>query len=207
MIKHLALPLLLAFSPLTLSAQDVDNSSTPAQVAQQITPNGFIVDNLYLFLHSGPGKNYRILGSVEAGSPIQISNEQENNFVRIIDNKNRRGWVESKFITAEAGLRQQVIDLNASLIDAQRQLNSLEASVPNLQNDYALLETQNIELQKTITDLNKQLQQQIESSQTKAEQEQHKLLSYGGGIALSGLILGVILTLFLSRRKRYDSWS
>ncbi|MCF6440222.1 TIGR04211 family SH3 domain-containing protein [Pseudoalteromonas luteoviolacea] len=207
MIKYLALPLLLVFSPLTLSAQDNDNTSTTEQAAQQITPNGFIVDNLYLFLHSGPGKNYRILGSVEAGASIQITNEQENNFVRIIDNKNRSGWVESKFVTAEAGLRQQVIDLNTSLASAQQQLDSLEESVPSLQNDYALLETQNIELQNTIKDLNAQLQQQIESNQNKVEQEQHKLLSYGGGIALSGLILGVILTLFLSRRKRYDGWS
>ncbi|KZN50695.1 TIGR04211 family SH3 domain-containing protein [Pseudoalteromonas luteoviolacea] len=207
MIKYLALPLLLVLSPLTLSAQDDDSTSNTEQAAQQITPNGFIVDNLYLFLHSGPGKNYRILGSVEAGASIQITNEQENNFVRIIDNKNRSGWVESKFVTAEAGLRQQVIDLNASLASAQQQLDSLEESVPTLQNDYALLETQNIELQNTIKDLNTQLQQQIKSNQNKVEQEQHKLLSYGGGIALSGLILGVILTLFLSRRKRYDGWS
>ncbi|AOT07365.1 TIGR04211 family SH3 domain-containing protein [Pseudoalteromonas luteoviolacea] len=207
MIKRLVLPLLFVFAPIALHAEEDNLDAPQEQTAQQNTPNGFIVDNLYLFMHSGPGKNYRILGSVEAGTPVQITNEQENNFVRIIDNKNRSGWVESQFVTAETGLKQQVNQLNESLAEAERQLDGLKASVPNLQNDYALLESQNIELQATIQDLNIQLQQQTESNQNQVKEEQHKLLTYGGGIALSGLILGVLLTLFLSRRKRYDGWS
>ncbi|MCG7548910.1 TIGR04211 family SH3 domain-containing protein [Pseudoalteromonas sp. Of7M-16] len=207
MIRHLALPLLFVFAPFTLCAQEVDDAAPQEQTAQQNTPNGFIVDNLYLFLHSGPGKNYRILGSVEAGTAVQITNEQENDFVRIIDSKNRNGWVESKFVTAEAGLKQQVGDLSSSLAQAEQQLNALKESVPQLQNDYDLLEAQNTELQKTIADLNTQLTQQAQENQNQIKAEQHTLLSYGGIIALSGLILGVLLTLFLSRRKRYDGWS
>ena len=42
--------------------------------------------------------------------------------------------------------------------------------------------------------------------QQKVQKEQHLLLTYGGGIGIGGIIIGVILTLFLSRRRRYDGW-
>ncbi|TQF69824.1 TIGR04211 family SH3 domain-containing protein [Pseudoalteromonas luteoviolacea] len=207
MFKKLALPLLFVFAPLTLHAQDLDETNPQEQTAQQNTPNGYIVDNLYLFMHSGPGTNYRILGSIEAGSPITITNEQSNDYVRIIDNKERSGWVESKFVTAEPGLKQQLNELSQALDVSQNQLAALQTSMPQLQSDYDSLESQNSELQKTIKDLNEQLELQAKSNQNKVEREQHLLLTYGGGIALGGVLLGVILTLLLSRRKRYDGWS
>ncbi|KZN59966.1 hypothetical protein N474_06115 [Pseudoalteromonas luteoviolacea CPMOR-2] len=207
MFKKLALPLLFVFAPLTLHAQDLDETNPQEQTAQQNTPNGYIVDNLYLFMHSGPGTNYRILGSIEAGSPITITNEQSNDYVRIIDNKERSGWVESKFVTAEPGLKQQLNELSQALDVSQNQLAALQTSMPQLQSDYDSLESQNSELQKTIKDLNAQLELQAKSNQNKVEREQHLLLTYGGGIALGGVLLGVILTLLLSRRKRYDGWS
>ncbi|MCF2857899.1 TIGR04211 family SH3 domain-containing protein [Pseudoalteromonas sp. SMS1] len=207
MFKKLALPFLFVFSPLTLHAQDLDETNPQEQTAQQTMPNGYIVDNLYLFMHAGPGTNYRILGSIEAGTPVTITNEQNNNYVRIIDNKERSGWVESKFVTAEPGLKQQLSELTQALDVSQNQLASLQSAMPQLQSDYDTLESQNSELQKTIKDLNAQLEQQAKSAQSKVEREQHLLLSYGGGIALGGVLLGVILTLLLSRRKRYDGWS
>ncbi|KZN42622.1 TIGR04211 family SH3 domain-containing protein [Pseudoalteromonas luteoviolacea] len=207
MFKKLALPLLFVFAPLTLHAQDLDETNPQEQTAQQNTPNGYIVDNLYLFMHSGPGTNYRILGSIEAGSPITITNEQSNDYVRIIDNKERSGWVESKFVTAEPGLKQQLNELSQALDVSQNQLAALQTSMPQLQGDYDSLESQNSELQKTIKDLNAQLELQAKSNQNKVEREQHLLLTYGGGIALGGVLLGVILTMLLSRRKRYDGWS
>ncbi|KZN43651.1 TIGR04211 family SH3 domain-containing protein [Pseudoalteromonas luteoviolacea] len=207
MFKKLALPLLFVFTPLTLHAQDLEEANLQEQTAQQSTPNGYIVDNLYLYVHSGPGKNYRILGSVEAGTAVTITNEQNNDFVRIIDDKNRSGWVESKFVTADPGLKQQVNDLTQQLAVSQEQLTTLQTTMPQLQNDYDSLETQNSELQKTIRDLNQQVELEAQQNQNKVEREQHQLLTYGGAIALGGVLLGVILTLLLSRRKRYDGWS
>ncbi|OCQ20446.1 hypothetical protein A7985_15415 [Pseudoalteromonas luteoviolacea] len=207
MLKKLALPFLFVFAPLSLNAQDLDEANPQEQTAQQSTPNGYIVDNLYLYMHSGPGKNYRILGSVEAGTAVTITNEQSNEFVRVIDNKNRNGWVESKFVTADPGLKHQVSELSQKLTVSQAQLTNLQTAMPQLQSDYDVLETQNSELQKTIRDLNQQIELQAQQNQNKVEREQHQLLTYGGAIALGGVLLGVILTLLLSRRKRYDGWN
>ena len=32
----------------------------------------YIRDDLFIFMHTGPGRNYRILGSIEAGTPITV---------------------------------------------------------------------------------------------------------------------------------------
>ena len=60
----------------------------------------YISDDLYTYIHAGPGRNYRILGSVVAGTRVtQLQIDAENNFVEIIDDKQRTGWVDATFIS------------------------------------------------------------------------------------------------------------
>ncbi|MFB1035498.1 MAG: hypothetical protein QMC38_09130, partial [Sinobacterium sp.] len=48
----------------------------------------YISDDLFTYLHAGPGRNFRILGSVVAGTRVSLLQEDsENNFVEIIDDK------------------------------------------------------------------------------------------------------------------------
>ncbi|WP_242441759.1 TIGR04211 family SH3 domain-containing protein [Pseudoalteromonas piscicida] len=192
----------LLFTSLAIFAEE-PAENTPANSAE---PNGYISDNLYIFMHTGPSKNYRILGSVDAGTPITILSGADDGFVQIKDDKDREGWVESKFITTEPGLKQQLEDLNQTLVDTQASLNDAQQQLPVLQQNNTNLLAENAALQDTISGLEKQLQDEQMAQQQKVQKEQHQLLTYGGIIGISGIIIGVILTLFLSRRKRYDGW-
>ncbi|GEK10043.1 MULTISPECIES: TIGR04211 family SH3 domain-containing protein [Pseudoalteromonas] len=200
-LKQFIIASLLLISFTIFAEEPAD--TTPANPPQ---PNGYISDNLYIFMHTGPSKNYRILGSVDAGTPITILSGAEDGFVQIKDDKEREGWVESKFITTEAGLKQQLENLNQTLVDTQTALNDAQQQLPILQQNNTNLLAENVALQETISGLEQQLQDERLSQQQKVQKEQHQLLTYGGIIGISGIIIGVILTLFLSRRKRYDGW-
>ncbi|KJY90829.1 TIGR04211 family SH3 domain-containing protein [Pseudoalteromonas piscicida] len=192
----------LLFTSFVSFAEEPDENST----VNAATPNGYISDNLFIFMHTGPSKNYRILGSVDAGTPITILSGANDEFVQIKDDKAREGWVESKFVTTEPGLKQQLEAVNQTLVETQEALNDAQQQLPMLQQNNTNLLAENASLQDTISGLEKQLQDERLAQQQKVQKEQHQLLTYGGIIGISGIIIGVILTLFLSRRKRYDGW-
>ncbi|MCG7552881.1 TIGR04211 family SH3 domain-containing protein [Pseudoalteromonas sp. Of11M-6] len=192
----------LLFTSFISFAEEPDENST----VNAATPNGYISDNLFIFMHTGPSKNYRILGSVDAGTPITILSGANDEFVQIKDDKAREGWVESKFVTTEPGLKQQLEAVNQTLVETQEALNDAQQQLPMLQQNNTNLLAENASLQDTIAGLEKQLQDERLAQQQKVQKEQHQLLTYGGIIGISGIIIGVILTLFLSRRKRYDGW-
>ncbi|WP_339143709.1 TIGR04211 family SH3 domain-containing protein [Pseudoalteromonas galatheae] len=192
----------LLFTSFVSFAEEPDENSA----ANATTPNGYISDNLFIYMHTGPSKNYRILGSVDAGTPITILSGANDEFVQIKDDKAREGWVESKFVTTEPGLKQQLETVNQTLVETQEALNDAQQQLPMLQQNNTNLLVENASLQDTISGLEKQLQDERLAQQQKVQKEQHLLLTYGGIIGISGIIIGVILTLFLSRRKRYDGW-
>lgn len=207
MLKNIALPLLLSVLSMSAMAEQTELQNDPTEAQSATDNNGYIVDDLYLFMHTGPGKNYRILGSVEAGSPITILNAEQDNFIQIRDDKAREGWVESQFVTSEPGLRQRLDSANLALSDSSNELNTLQSQIPQLEQANLQLQQDNEALKNNIAELEQALEAQVEASKNKAQTEQHMLLSYGGGIAIAGILIGVILTLVLSRRKRYDGWA
>lgn len=204
---------LLSICLLTLAgfsnAETTESPSTTEQLTttSAIDANAYVMDDLYVYVHAGAGKNYRILGSVNAGSAIQILGEEQNGFFNILDDKGRDGWIESKFVTTEPGLRVTNSQLQQQLDNANQDLVAARDELPVLQTKLQELEAQNKRLQQTVAEVEAQKVKLQQDAMGKKQQEQHLMLTYGGAIAFTGLLLGVILTLFLSRRKRYDGWA
>ena len=64
----------IAFIAITLSS----SLSLSAQAAENNYKQGYISDELFIYMHAGPGTNYRILGTVIAGSDVKITGAVEN---------------------------------------------------------------------------------------------------------------------------------
>ncbi|MBQ4833956.1 TIGR04211 family SH3 domain-containing protein [Pseudoalteromonas sp. MMG010] len=201
MLKHCLLGLILTATTFMSSAQEAQTS------AETNAQNAYIVDNLYTFMRSGAGKNYRLLGSVDAGSKITVLSEQNNGFIQIKDEKGREGWVEAKFISNEAGLHQQYQELSSSMTIVQNQLRQAEVELPKLQQQNHRLTEQNQSLSAQIAKLKMTIEQERTGKQAATAKEKRQLLTYGGAIAFIGLFIGIILTIALSRRKRYEGWA
>jgi SH3 domain protein len=198
-------------SSLYATAQETEQqgsteTATTSSTAAQVINTGFIDDNLFIYIHSGPGKNYRILGSVDAGTPISIISEPDNGYIQIVDDKGREAWVEEKFVSIEPGLRQQLESAQQALEDSDAIIQALRDEQPILQQANNGLRAENQRLQQSITELQTALNEQTQASEAKKQKEQHLMLTYGGGVALAGLLFGVALTSLLSRKKRYDEW-
>jgi len=167
----------------------------------------YISDDLFTYLHSGPGRNFRILGTVVAGTRVTLLQEDtEKNFVEIIDNKQRTGWVDADFInvnksdrTLLPNLKKQVEETKNTIFQ-QREINDL------LNQQIASLTSQNTNLKKKLNGAEKAHK---EVTQTLAEFDQTaemKWFTRGGVVAIVSLLLGIILTYLPKKRRKNDNW-
>ncbi len=169
---------------------------------------GFIIDNLSIFIHAGPGTNYRILGSINAGSEVRVTGKSEKGYREIVDNKNRVSWVEKKYLSTKPGLRFVVAELNGKIANNSEYTNQLDGEVNQLKSSVAILSKDKKEL---LTQL-QQVEKQLKVTLTKVKDQDTKILTqrfYNGAIVLGiGLLLGLILPrLFARRRTSMDSWN
>ena len=167
----------------------------------------YISDDLFTYLHAGPGRNFRILGSVVAGTRVMLLQEDpEKNFVEIIDDKQRTGWVDAEFINISSSVRelvpglQQQLETNEKTILQQRnsndllnqQITDLTSQNTNLKNELSIVEKENAKVTLILADYD----------QT-AEME---WFTRGGIVAVISLLLGIILSYLPKKRRRNDSW-
>ncbi len=169
--------------------------------------SGFIVDDLTIFMHAGPGTNYRILGTITAGTEIKITGNSDKGYNEIVDDKNRTTWVESKYVTDKPGLRFVVAELNGKIASSSDFTSQLDGEVNALKAQIGSFEEQTSSLTKE----NQQLSKTLNNTQGKLKDQDTNIKKqwfFNGAIVLGfGLILGLILPRFFSRRKSsMDSW-
>jgi SH3 domain protein len=167
----------------------------------------YISDDLFTYLHAGPGRNFRILGTVVAGTRVTLLQEDtEKNFVEIIDDKQRTGWVDAEFISTNKsdralvpGLQQQVQETEKALLQ-QRESNDL------LNQQIADLTSQNTNLKKKLSEAENE---NAKTTKTLADYDQTAQMEWftrGGIVAVISLLLGIILTYLPKKRRRNDNW-
>lgn len=199
-IKQIVLSLtILLCATLSTQAQETNSSNNK---------RGYISDDLSIYMHTGPGTNYRILGTIKAGTEVKRTGKSEKGYSEIIDDKNRNAWVEKKYLTTKPGLRFIVAELNGKIAISSDYTNQLDGEANQLRSSVELLSK---DKKKLLTQL-KQVEQQLKITTNKVKDQDTKILTqrfYNGAIVLGvGLILGLIIPRFFARRKSsMNSWS
>ncbi|PSU22510.1 arylsulfatase [Photobacterium phosphoreum] len=178
----------------------------------------YISDNLYTYLLKGPGSQYRIVGSVNAGEPVTVL-ETNKDYSRITDDRGRNGWVESKFISTDVALQERLPKLETELTTVKAKLaeslatndnkhSELNSALAQRNSQINKLETRNVQLQNELT----VAQDEVRSLRAKIDTQKDDLLmkwfTYGGIVAGVGLLLGLLLPhITPRRRKRTNGWA
>jgi len=195
-LKGLLVGLVLSFS-FPLLAED-----TPSNLA-----SGYISDDLFIYMHSGAGNNYRILGSINSGTEVKVTGNNENNYTEIIDDKNRNVWVESKYVSPKPGLRFVIAELNEKLANTTSNSDNMSEALSQARNTIENLNSEKAKLNNEISQLNKTLittRSKLKDQDTNIKKEWF----FNGAIVLViGLVLGLIIPRLAGRRKgSMDNW-
>lgn len=167
----------------------------------------YIIDDLYTYMHSGPGRNYRIIGSINAGSKInQLNINTESNYIEIIDDKNRRGWVDGRHISATESMRERLTIIEQQLAFSGEQVADKQEEIESLQAQLAQLNDEHTALQEKLKSVEGQFDEAQSSLSNRGMEEQKQWFITGGSFGVGCILLGVILSLVLKRKRREDTW-
>jgi len=162
----------------------------------------WISDDLFTYLRAGPGKGFRLLGSVNAGTKIQLLNvNKEAGYAQIIDDRQRTGWIEIRYVSRDQSIRDDVDDLNALIVDKDESVQSMQNKMQAVMQNLAKSDDQKASLNRKIT-------QQLEEisnlhAQIKKRARDNSLLWFTRGsiLGVSALLIGYVLGIFGRRRK------
>jgi len=208
-VKNLFLVLLVNLS--SVSFLVINAEETPEQVAETPSTNvtGYISDELFIYMHSGAGRNYRILGTINSGTEVQLTGNTENEYSEIIDTKNRNAWVESKYVSTDPGLRFVIAELNSKLADNAENNTQITQQLDSANNTVSSLEETKKQHEIELKKLNKLLvetQSQVKDQDTNMKKEWF----FNGAIVLViGLLLGLVIPKLVGKRRSgsMDSWN
>lgn len=186
---------------LSLSAAE----SMPTQ--EDVTAAGYIRDNLFIYMHAGAGKRFRILGSVNAGTPVEkLEEDIESGYIKVKDDKGRIGWVEAINFTEQSGVSVQLAELQTEYDQLKQELLNAQSVADQAVQELEGNRQSADHFHKTIASL-EQDKLQLQAKIDKLEgQKTQKTLMYGAGILFGGLIFGLILPSIMPRRRRQDNW-
>ena len=187
---------------------------TAQAIALQDTPDmepsssHYIRDDLFVFMHTGAGRNYRILGSVEAGTPITIlKNDRDAEFMQIREHKeNRTGWVESKFVSNEMSRAEKLPIITQKLADSQAIQQGLESENGRLKQQLSQAQREVKRLTSQTEEQGRELNKLTTQLENQEKDEMIKWFTRGGMVAGVGVLLGVILTFLPKKRGRSNEW-
>jgi SH3 domain protein len=185
---------------------------------QALADTRYVSDNISTFIHNGPGTQYRILGSVKAGEPLEVKAvNNEAGFTQVVDGRGRDGWIKNSELQSEISLRER-------LPQVQKELEELKARLQNLNGDneqrFTEKDGQIAKQSKEIASLKTQLASQSEEMGNLKEQNDALTQSYdnqehdmqmdwfirGGAMVGGGILLGILLPMLPRRRSRGERW-
>ncbi|WP_325893943.1 TIGR04211 family SH3 domain-containing protein [Grimontia sp. NTOU-MAR1] len=182
--------------------------------------DNYISDELFTYMHSGPGTQFRIIGSVDAGTKVTVVDSNRNaGYTQVIDDRGRKGWVETKYVSKQPGLKTRVPALEEELKQLKEALSSAqgdsEAKTKGLIESLDQRNAQVKELEQHTSELNQKLidaQTEIRELRARIDTQKDDLLmryfAYGGMVAGGGLLFGLILPHLIPRRKkRNNGWA
>ena len=180
----------------------------PAEETDPTLTDGYISDELFVYMHSGAGNNYRIVGSINAGTLIKLTGVQQNGYTQIIDDKNRSAWVEDKYVSNKPGLRFVVAELNGQLASNTEIESQLQTQLATSANKLTTEVDKNAQLAKQLNEVQAKLTE-VESQFKNQDMDMKKEWFFNGAIVMGiGLILGLLLPRLASRKKSsMESWN
>ena len=190
--------------------------AAPAAFAQ----DRYIADKLFTYMHSGPNNSYRIIGSVDAGQKITfLQANKQTGYTQIQDNRGRKGWVESKFVTSQESmalrmpkLEKELAEVKAKLANARQSADSEKAglisSLDSRNSQISELEQNYSEISQQLTSVQTENRELRAKLDTQKDDLLLKYFMYGGGVAGLGLLFGLILPhLIPCKRKSPNGWA
>lgn len=172
-----------------------------------LAEKGHIADDVYVFVHGGPSNQYKITGRVRSGSSIDILRKSgDGKFIQVRTSTGKTGWVDANNVENGDSIQIRVPKLESALETSEVLVNQQSTEIQSLRGELDTFKAENgtysdqlSKLNTEITDLNRQIDNMDESNLM-------RWFTYGGLVALGGVLLGLLVPYLPKKKKRRDDW-
>lgn len=178
----------------------------------------YVSDELNTWVRSGPGDNYRLLGTLNAGEEVELlQTNNDSNYAQVRDNTGRTVWIPLKELNTQPSLRTRVPDLENQVKTLTEKLNNIDNTwnqrTAEMQQKVAGSDSAINDLKAENQKLKNELivaQKKVSAANLQLDDKQRTIIMqwfmYGGGVLGVGLFLGLVLPHMIPSRKRKDRW-
>lgn len=176
----------------------------------------YVSDELNTWVRSGPGDNYRLVGTVNAGEEVTLL-QSDANYGQIKDSSGRTALIPLKELNTTPSLRTRVPDLENQVKTLTDKLNNIDTTWNQRTADMQQKVAQSDSIINGLKEENQKLknelivaQKKVSAANLQLDDKQRTIIMqwfmYGGGVLGIGLLLGLVLPHMIPSRKRKDRW-
>ncbi|MBK4726390.1 MULTISPECIES: TIGR04211 family SH3 domain-containing protein [Erwiniaceae] len=178
----------------------------------------YISDELSTWVRSGPGNDYRLIGTLNAGEEVALlQSNDSSNYGQIRDSQGRTTWIPLAQLSQQPSLRTRVPQLEEQVKVLTAKLANIDSSWNNRTADMQKKVAGSDDAINSLKEENQQLKNQlvvakkkVDAANVQLDDKQRTIIMqwfmYGGGVAGVGLVLGLLLPHMIPRRKKSDRW-
>lgn len=178
----------------------------------------YVSDDLAIFMHSGPGLEYRITGSIKVGTSVStIKFDDKSEFMQVKAANGRTGWVKAseiqkqqpaKILLPKVQEELQISQDKLNTIDADNQADMAEKEQAIIDKDdlIAQFENEKKALRNAISELEARNLELDLLQDTKDERVKMEWLMFGGSVLFFGMVIGLIIPFLPRRKKQTENW-
>ncbi|NVK43027.1 MAG: TIGR04211 family SH3 domain-containing protein [Oceanospirillaceae bacterium] len=168
---------------------------------------GHIADDVYTYYHSGPSNQYRIIGRIRSGEPVEIlKRDQSTDYVQIRMDDGKTGWLPGEHVAEGPSTLSRLPELEAALTEKQSTTSDQKQEIDTLRAELGRLKTENQSYTGELQTLNSQIDSLNRQIENMDESNLMRWFTHGGLVALGGVLLGLLIPYFPKKRKRRDDW-
>lgn len=162
----------------------------------------WVSDDSFTYLRTGPSKNYRLLGTITAGTKMQLlQTNEEAGFAEVIDDNQRTGWIELEYVSKTQAARERLIQTQTALTKQNTNVANLQAELSASTQNVDSLDAQKTKLNRQVTMQLEEIGRLNESIEERERGNNIEWLTRGAILGVVALLIGYILGLFGRKRK------
>jgi len=181
--------------------------------------NRYVSDQLFTYMHKGPSAQYRIVGSLNAGTKIKLlQSDKKTGYSKVQDPRGRSGWISTKFVTSQEPSILRLPEAVEALDSANKKLNGIADSNKAAQQKQQQSLSEQIASNQQLVTQRQQLLAKIQALeldntklQTRIANQSEEVEMYwfmrGAAIIIMGIFIGLVLPLIPRRKKKNDVWA
>ncbi|MFQ2042885.1 TIGR04211 family SH3 domain-containing protein [Aeromonas veronii] len=185
---------------------------------QALADTRYVSDNIFTYIHNGPGTQYRILGSVKAGEPLEVKAvNSEAGFTQVVDGRGREGWIKNSELQSQISLRERLPQVEKERDELKDRLQNLngdnekrftekDGQIAAQSKEIAALKAQLVSQGEEMSNLKEQNDALTQSYDNQEHDMQMDWFIRGGAMVGVGILLGILLPMLPRRRSRGDRW-